>query len=237
MNTKILVVALTFWVLLASCSDAVDTTVQSGQDAMNTTTEIVSDVTDSANEIADDMINEKTSDEGVMVGWAMMVESKDIVGNAVESTDHTTLVAAVQAAGLVDTLKSEGPFTVFAPTNAAFEKLPEGTVDTLLEEENKDDLVAVLTYHVVPGIFAAEDLSEGLRLETVQGNTIVFSYKDDMWYANNAKIEIANARSSNGITHVIDGVLTLNYEANETVPSEEVTEDSASDEDQISDEE
>src|SRR5829696_1910352 len=97
-------------------------------------------------------------DENPMVGGAAMYKTKNIVENAVNSKDHTTLVAAVQAAGLVDTLKGEGPFTVFAPTNAAFEKLPAGTVDTLLKPESKDQLTGVLTYHVVPGRMTAEDL-------------------------------------------------------------------------------
>lgn len=158
----------------------------------------------------------------------MMVESKDIVDNAVESADHTTLVAAVQAAGLVETLKSEGPFTVFAPTNAAFAELPEGTVETLLMEENIEDLTAVLTYHVVPGMYTSQDISEGLELTTVQGGNLVFTYTDGSWMVNGAKIEIADAKSSNGVTHVIDGVLlpgTNNAESMED--GEEDNEDDA----------
>ncbi|MDA9129128.1 fasciclin domain-containing protein [Candidatus Gracilibacteria bacterium] len=174
-------------------------------------------------------MEDSQDEEGVMVGGAMMLPSKDIVDNAIESEDHTTLVAAVQAAGLVDTLKSEGPFTVFAPTNGAFDKLPEGTVDMLLQEENIDDLTTILTYHVVPGIFTSADLTDGLELETVQGNTVVITYEDDMWKINGATIEIADAMSSNGVTHVIDEVLTLNLDEDTT------SDDEMSDTDEMND--
>src|ERR1700727_3858998 len=117
-----------------------------------------------------------------MVGGAAMYPSKNIIENAVNSKDHTTLVAAVKAAGLVDTLEGPGPFTVFAPTNEAFDKLPAGTVDTLLKPENKDKLTAVLTYHVVPGHYTAEDIGGKidqmggkLMLNTVQGEPLTFA--------------------------------------------------------------
>jgi uncharacterized surface protein with fasciclin (FAS1) repeats len=154
-----------------------------------------------------------------MVGGAAMYESKNIVENAVNSKDHTTLVAAVQAAGLVDTLASPGPFTVFAPTNAAFGKLPAGTVDTLLKPENKGTLTAVLTYHVVPGTLTAADLAANAKanggkavLTTVQGATLTVWGKDGKWYVTDAKggkaqITIADVRQSNGVIHVVDGVL------------------------------
>ena len=145
--------------------------------------------------------------EGVMVGGALMVPTKNIVENAVESTDHTTLVAAVKAAGLAETLSGKGPFTVFAPTNEAFAKLPAGTVDKLLKPEMKKDLTGILTYHVVAGSYKAADLKEGLELATVQGQKIKFTKKDGQWYVNDAKITITDAVSSNGVTHVIDGVL------------------------------
>src|ERR1700752_4476525 len=122
-----------------------------------------------------EMTNEKT----VTVGGAPMYPSKNIIQNAVNSKDHTTLVAAVKAAGLVDTLSVNGPFTVFAPTNAAFAKLPPGTVETLLKPENKDKLVAVLTYHVVPGRMSAKDLMDAakkaggqVKLKTVEGGEL-----------------------------------------------------------------
>ncbi len=154
-----------------------------------------------------------------MVGGAAMYESKNIVENAVNSKDHTTLVAAVQAAGLVDTLASPGPFTVFAPTNAAFGKLPAGTVDTLLKPESKGTLTAVLTYHVVPGTLTAADLAANAQanggkavLTTVQGAKLTVWGKDGKWYVTDAKggkaqITIADVKQSNGVIHVVDGVL------------------------------
>lgn len=145
--------------------------------------------------------------EGVMVGGALMVPTKNIVENAMGSSDHTTLVAAVKAAGLVETLSGKGPFTVFAPTNEAFDKLPKGTVESLLKPAMKKDLAGVLTYHVVAGNYKAADLKDGLELTTVQGQKIKFSYKDKQWYVNDAKITITDAVSSNGVTHVIDAVL------------------------------
>ena len=145
--------------------------------------------------------------EGVMVGGALMVPTKNIVENAVESKDHTTLVAAVKAAGLAETLSGKGPFTVFAPTNEAFDKLPAGTVEKLLKPEMKKDLAGVLTYHVIAGNYKAADLKDGLELATVQGQKVKFTKKDGQWYINDAKITITDAVSSNGVTHVINGVL------------------------------
>ncbi len=145
--------------------------------------------------------------EGVMVGGALMTPDKDIVDNALGSSDHTTLVAAVKAAGLVETLKGSGPFTVFAPTNAAFGKLPAGTVDTLVKPENKEKLTGILTYHVVPGALRAADLTDGMTLTTVQGQTLTVSEKSGKWYVNDSLIEIADVISSNGVTHVIDSVM------------------------------
>lgn len=147
-------------------------------------------------------------ENGIMVGGALMVPSKDIVDNAMNSKDHTTVVAAVKAAGLVETLKGNGPFTVFAPTNAAFDKLPAGTVDTLMKPENKSKLTGVLTYHVVPGAYKSSDIKEGMTLRTVNGQSLKFSMKDGKWWINNsAMIEISDVVSSNGVTHVIDTVL------------------------------
>lgn len=147
-------------------------------------------------------------EEGVMVGGAMMVPSKDIVDNAVGSKDHTTLVTAVKAAGLVETLKGTGPFTVFAPTNAAFAKLPAGTVESLVKPENKAKLTNILTYHVVAGKYTSKDIKEGMTLKTVQGESLTFTMKDGKWWINGtAMITIPDVISSNGATHVIDGVL------------------------------
>ncbi|NDK09285.1 fasciclin domain-containing protein [Candidatus Gracilibacteria bacterium] len=146
-------------------------------------------------------------EDGVMVGGAMMVPSLDIVDNAMNADNVTTLVAAVSAAGLVDTLKSEGPFTVFAPTNMAFDDLPEGTVDTLLLPENKDMLTNILTYHVVPGSYTSADLEDGMMLTTVQGEELEITYVDNVWYVNGVEIQTADVISSNGVTFVIDSVL------------------------------
>ncbi len=155
---------------------------------------------------ADSMEEEEV--EGVMVGGALMVQNLDIVENAKNASNVTTVVAAVAAAGLVDTLKSEGPFTVFAPTNAAFDALPAGTVETLLMPENKDDLVNILTYHVVAGSFTSADLKDGMKLETVQGQEIVIGNKNGQISINGtAMVETADVISSNGVTFVIDSVL------------------------------
>ncbi|MGH6737145.1 MAG: fasciclin domain-containing protein [Methyloceanibacter sp.] len=155
----------------------------------------------------------------VEVGGAPMFPSKNIIQNAVNSKDHTTLVAAVKAAGLVDTLQGKGPFTVFAPTNDAFAKLPAGTVDTLLKPENKGQLTQVLTYHVVPGRLSAQELMAMTKkgggkasLKTVEGEQLTIQEKDGaiwVWDAkgNTAKITIKNVMQSNGVIHVIDTVL------------------------------
>jgi uncharacterized surface protein with fasciclin (FAS1) repeats len=153
-----------------------------------------------------------------MVGGAPMYASKTIVENAVNSKDHTTLVAAVKAAGLVDTLSGPGPFTVFAPTNAAFAKLPAGTVETLVKPENKAALTNILTYHVVSGAYTAKDLmalakkSGGqAELKTVQGGTLAVIAKGNRVYVadakgNTARVTVANVMQSNGVIHVIDKV-------------------------------
>jgi uncharacterized surface protein with fasciclin (FAS1) repeats len=158
-------------------------------------------------------------EQTVTVGGSPMYPSKNIIQNAVNSKDHTTLVAAVKAAGLVDTLQGPGPFTVFAPTNTAFAKLPPGTVDTLLKPEMKAKLTAVLTYHVVPGRFSAKDLMEAARknggtaeLKTVEGETISVESDGNMLMIRDAKgnvsrITIQNVFQSNGVIHVIDNVL------------------------------
>ena len=148
----------------------------------------------------------------VMVGGAAMFPSKNIIQNAVHSKDHTTLVAAVKAAGLVDTLEGKGPFTVFAPTNAAFGKLPAGTVDTLVKPENKATLTRILTYHVVPGRLEASDLSDGKKLKTVEGDELTVMKADGKVTIVDAKggsatVTIPNVNQSNGVIHVIDTVL------------------------------
>jgi uncharacterized surface protein with fasciclin (FAS1) repeats len=154
-----------------------------------------------------------------MVGGAAMYPSKDIVDNAVNSRDHTTLVAAVKAAGLVDTLKSTGPFTVFAPTNNAFSMLPAGTVDTLLKPENKGTLTQVLTYHVVPGRVDAASLVQQIQagggkamLKTASGGTLTATMRGQNVVitdvkGNAAVVTIADVMQSNGVIHVVDKVL------------------------------
>ena len=154
-----------------------------------------------------------------MVGGAAMLHTKDIIDNAVNSKDHTTLVAAVKAAGLVETLKGKGPFTVFAPTNAAFAALPAGTVDTLLKPENKATLTGILTYHVVSGSLDAKALGAKIKagkgkavLTTVQGATLTVRSAGKAVTVtdakgNVAKVTIANVYQSNGVIHVVDKVL------------------------------
>ena len=155
----------------------------------------------------------------VMVGGAAMYPTKDIVANAVNSKDHTTLVAAVQAAGLVETLQGKGPFTVFAPTNAAFNLLPAGTVETLVKPENKSLLTTILTYHVVAGKLDSKELAKKLKngkgtteLKTVQGGKLwVMAKGNKLWLKDEkggmAEITIKDVNQSNGVIHVIDHVL------------------------------
>ena len=140
-----------------------------------------------------------------MVGGAPMYPTKDIVDNAVNSKDHTTLVAAVKAAGLVDTLKGPGPFTVFAPTNAAFAALPAGTVDTLLKPENKPALTKVLTYHVVPGQIEPADIA-GTHT-TVQGADLEVTGEGDAWMVNDANVICGGVQTANATVYLIDAVL------------------------------
>jgi uncharacterized surface protein with fasciclin (FAS1) repeats len=148
----------------------------------------------------------------VMVGGAAMFPSKNIIQNAVNSKDHTTLVAAVKAAGLVETLEGKGPFTVFAPTNTAFGKLPAGTVETLVKPENKATLTKILTYHVVPGKLAASDLKDGMKLKTAEGEQLSVKLQDGKVWIVDAKggtsmVTISNVNQSNGVIHVVDTVL------------------------------
>lgn len=162
------------------------------------------------------------ADKNPVVGGQPMYPNKNIIQNAVNSADHTTLVAAVKAAGLVDTLEGPGPFTVFAPTNEAFAKLPAGTVDTLLKPENKDTLVKILTYHVVAGRLSAADLKKQIKeghgqatLKTVSGGTLTammqgsdIVLKDEK--GDISKVTIPNVFQSNGVIHVVDTVVQPN---------------------------
>ncbi len=155
----------------------------------------------------------------IMVGGAEMYPTKNMVENAVNSKDHTTLVAAVKAAGLVETLSGTGPFTVFAPTNMAFDALPNGTVETLLKPENKAKLTSVLTYHVVPGKLNSGDLAKMIKegngsatLTTVQGETLTIKPNGSSITVTDenggtARVTIADVNQSNGVIHVVDKVL------------------------------
>ena len=155
-----------------------------------------------------------------MVGGAAMYPTKNIIQNAVNSKDHTTLVAAVKAAGLVQTLEGPGPFTVFAPTNEAFAMLPAGTVNTLLKAENKGQLTQILTYHVVPGRYTAESLDQGIKttpggkvsLKTAEGELLIASETGNTLMitdqkGNTARVTISDVYQSNGVIMVIDKVL------------------------------
>lgn len=213
MKIKLLVLALSM-TALAACS---------GNEAPTETVAPVDDaaVADPAAPATDPMASDAmAAGANPMVGGAAMDPSMDIVANASNSADHTTLVAAVQAAGLVETLQGAGPFTVFAPTNAAFEALPEGTVDNLLKPEMKDDLTKVLTYHVVPGSVTAAALTEQIQagngeatLTTVQGANLIakadpaggVTITDAQ--GNSANVTTADVMQSNGVIHVVDKVL------------------------------
>jgi len=151
-----------------------------------------------------------TTDNATTTGQSAVqddMSAKNVVQVAIGSKDHTTLVAAVKAAELVDALSNAGPFTVFAPTNAAFDKLPAGTVDGLLKPEKKDDLTDILQYHVSVGVFKPDMLQDGQSIGQVNGGNITISKKEDGFYVNGTAKIIASIPASNGIIHVIDGVL------------------------------
>lgn len=163
---------------------------------------------------------QKMKEKTVMVGGAAMYPSKDIVENAINSKDHKTLIAAVKAAGLVETLQSEGPFTVFAPTDAAFAKLPAGTVENLVKPENKAMLTKILTYHVLPGKYSSKQVWAAVKagngkamMKTVAGEQLLtfWTKGKDLYVSdskgNNAKVTISDVNQSNGVIHVIDTVL------------------------------
>jgi len=167
-------------------------------------------------------VSAQMKSDNPMVGGAAMYKTKDIVDNAVNSADHTTLVAAVKAAGLVDTLKSKGPFTVFAPVNSAFEALPAGTVETLLKPENKSTLTKVLTYHVLAGSFDSKSIVKAIKkgdgkasFKTVAGGTLTAMLDGSNVVlmdekGGRATVTVADVKQSNGIIHVIDAVVLPN---------------------------
>ena len=229
MNTKPLFAAVAFALACSAPAFAQDMKTKSTDEKTKTTADGMTTKTKMADDgkmkvkgktDAGDRMKAKTKPregemamgKGVMVGGAMMTADKDIVDNAAGSADHTTLVAAVKAAGLVETLKSAGPFTVFAPTNAAFDKLPAGTVASLVTPEMKPTLTKILTYHVVPGRLMAADLKNGQTLTTVEGETLTVMVSGGKVMLKDAKggmstVTIPNVVSSNGITHVVDTVL------------------------------
>lgn len=222
MKNKIIITLFTVasFALLTACGETATNTANTNRtnsnmmnsNSMNTNSMNSNAMNSNANSMAKD-------GENPMVGGAPMLATKDIVDNASQSKDHTTLVAAVKAAGLVETLKGAGPFTVFAPTNAAFEKLPAGTVDTLLKPENKDKLKGILTYHVVAGKLDAAAVAKAIKdgngkaaLKTVQGEEITASMEGNDVIITDAKggkskVTIADVMQSNGVIHVIDTVL------------------------------
>ena len=201
MKTSLLAIALLSALGLAACAPSTDTTTDTETAAMT-------------DEATMPPVTEPAVDP--MVGDAA---TGDVVDNAINSPDHTTLVAAIKAADLVDTLKGAGPFTVFAPTNAAFDALPTGTVDTLLQPENKGDLTQILTYHVVPGSLNAATLTEQIQagngsttLTTVEGGTLTVKADANGVTVTDAKGNVANVTTadlmaSNGVIHVVDKVL------------------------------
>ncbi len=192
----ILVPIVALSLLAAGCGNKAD-----NQDSMMKDEAMVKNDATATN---DSMMNEA----GVEVGGAMMVPSKDIVDNASNASNVTTLVTAVKAAGLVETLKGEGPFTVFAPTNDAFAKLPAGTVETLVKPESKEMLTKILTYHVVAGRYLAKDLKDGMTLKSVQGQTLLIGNKNGVITVNGTTmVQTQDVISKNGVTFVIDSVL------------------------------
>lgn len=196
-----LMAALATSLMLASC----------GTDTTKTETVTTTTPADSVSAMAGDSAR-MAKPEGVMVDGVAMTADKDIVDNAAGAASVSTLVSAVKAAGLVETLKGAGPFTVFAPTNAAFDKLPKGAVAGLMEPASKAKLAGVLTYHVIAGRLVAADLKDGQELTTVQGEKLKVTIKDGKVMVGNGKdapatVQIPDVISSNGVTHVIDTVI------------------------------
>lgn len=185
---------------LASCGDAAD----DAADDADTTAVVMDNTTPPP---TGDTMMAGSAEQGVMVGGAMMVPSKDIVDNAMGSNEHTTLVAAVKQAGLVETLKGAGPFTVFAPTNMAFDAVGKDKVDGLMKDENKDKLAKTLKMHVVSGSYRAADLKDGQELTSVEGKKLKVQMKDGKVMVAGATVTTADVISSNGVTHVVDKVI------------------------------
>lgn len=210
----------TFALTMACAPSATNTNVNKTNTNSNTMMNSNSNAMSNSSNMSNSMTNSNTSmSQNPMVGGAPMLATKDIVDNAVNSKDHTTLVAAVKAAGLVETLKGAGPFTVFAPTNAAFDKLPKGTVETLVKPESKAALTKILTYHVVAGKQDAASIAKAIEtgkgkatFKTVQGEELTASMEGKDVVLTDAKggkskVTIADVMQSNGVIHVVDTVL------------------------------
>lgn len=198
-----LLAALATSLLLASCGNNKTATTETAASTANPADSVAATAGDSAR---------MPKPGGVMVDGVAMTADKNIVENAMGAKSVSTLVAAVKQAGLVETLSGPGPFTVFAPTNAAFDKLPKGAVAGLMDPASKAKLASVLTYHVIPGRLLAADLKDGQELTTVNGEKLRVMVKDGKVMVSNGKdapatVQIADVISSNGVTHVIDGVV------------------------------
>ena len=216
-STLFLTAALGSAAMLAGCTaPAANSTANTSANAMANRT---NSNTTNANASTPAANSAPSADNNPMVGGAPMLKTKDIIDNAVNSKDHTTLVAAVKAAELVDTLKGAGPFTVFAPTNAAFEKVPKATLDSLLKPENKKTLTGILTYHVVPGNQNAATIVKAIEagggkatFKTVAGGTLTASLNGSSVVLTDEKggkstVTTADVMQSNGVIHVVDSVL------------------------------
>ncbi len=219
MKTVILGICVSATIALTTACPAPTANNSTSNNSMRNGTNTMNTNSMSSNTNSMTSSNSNTSSDSPMVGGAPMLKTKDIIDNASNSKDHTTLVAAVKAAGLVETLKGAGPFTVFAPTNEAFNKLPAGTVDTLLKPENKAMLAKILTYHVVAGNMDSKAIAKAIEdgkgkatLKTVQGGTLTGSMEGkDLILTDEkggkSKVTIADVMQSNGVIHVVDTVV------------------------------
>ncbi|WP_442794663.1 fasciclin domain-containing protein [Pelobium manganitolerans] len=191
-NKTLSLVALAISIWCLACNNS--STNNSASSAVDAPT------SDSANYVS-------TADSGVMVGAAMMVPQKTIVQNLVGSSAHSVLLTAIKKANLEETLAGKGPFTIFAPSNTAFNNLPNGKLEDLLKPENKSELSKLLTNHIVSGNYKTADLKDGMELQSLAGNILKVSVKDGLVKVNNVKISLADAISSNGVIHVVDALL------------------------------
>ncbi|WP_120181550.1 fasciclin domain-containing protein [Pelobium manganitolerans] len=191
-NKTLSLVALAISIWCLACNNS--STNNSASSAVDAPT------SDSANYVS-------TADSGVMVGAAMMVPQKTIVQNLVGSSAHSVLLTAIKKANLEETLAGKGPFTIFAPSNTAFNNLPNGKLEDLLKPENKSELSKLLTNHIVSGNYKTADLKDGMELQSLAGNILKVSVKDGLVKVNNVKISLADAISNNGVIHVVDALL------------------------------